>query len=247
MPFLLRWVATWCATFAPDPLTAAEAAVLLYAGVPEAEVVDAASRFGGFAQTDEEGRDVLKAAGATDDLIDRLFVSEPTLRRLRRLSESFEPYWRGETLSTLVPRGWRTDELPGARDGVVIRFTPPAAAPSALGPALFVFVQPRSGLAYEAAEAVADALAVRMADRLEAADLRPRATVEGSVRLLGAPADVRVLRGVRGAAAFEIGVAFRLDRDGRAVGVGYLAAPSVRDEVRSLFEDVAAALALRDR
>lgn len=230
------------------PLKAAEAALLLRCGVSEDEVLAASSRLGGCVARDEADVRELRAAGATEALVDRLVVAEPVLRRLARLSGRFDAA-RADALGLafLSPKGWRIDRSAVGEDGGTVRTGASEGAPGAAPRALFAFVRERTGLSGRATAAVAEAASRIIADRLEGADLKPRSLERTVVDVMGAPAELFRLAGARGDEAFEVAVAVRVDADGRLVGAGYLAPAAAREEVRELFEDFAATLALDRR
>jgi hypothetical protein len=229
---------------ASGPMTAAEAEMLVRCGVADDEIVAAARRLGGAAPADEEDAVALRAAGASEALIDRLFVSEPTLRRLRRLAERFDgARSRAAGVAYLVPKGWRAEDRATENGGRLVRIYAPDARPKEARRELYLFVRPQSGFGGRASEPLGEAASNALADLLEGATLRPRPglatpTVVGRLR-----GSLRRTTGSSDDAEFEAGVAVVVDENELLVCAGYVAPSAGRDEVRALFNDFAASLA----
>jgi hypothetical protein len=224
-------------------MTADEAAMLSACGLSEDDIVATAARLGGTAPIDEADAEMLTKAGVPRTLIDRLFVAEPTLRRLRRLAEKFEA---GKSdvvgLSYLRPKGWIASEATYARGAVYVRFRAPERSVNEAPRELFIFVRGDTGLGRRSENALAEAGARMIEDALEVAGLRPRPSGESEVELGGRRVALRRHAGKSGAAEFEIGVAMRIDEGGEILGAGYVAPSAGRDEMRTLFVDFCGAI-----
>jgi hypothetical protein len=237
------WIGLAAVVWLQGPLTAREAAVLVRCGVEDDEILAAAAALGGVAPADDEDTEALKAAGASDALVDRLLVAEPTLRRLRRLAAWFEPV-RGKAgkLSYLRPKSWRAEETEAGAADRAIRVTAPDGRPGDARRELFAFVQQEAGVGPRAEGPFADAAARLLADRLEDLGLKPRPIGTSTVELAGRKTMLYRVLGRSEDSEFEAGVAVTIDSAGTMVGAGYVAPAAGRDEVRALFADFAAAL-----
>lgn len=234
-----------CAAAVQSPLTAGEAAVLVRCGLTDEEILAAAANLGGAAPADDAETEALRASGASEALIDRLLVAEPTLRRLRRLSSRFEPVnGRAGQFSYLRPKSWRASESTGEGTDRSVRLTAPDGRFGEAPREIFAFVQQESGVGPRAETPFAEAAARLLADRLEDLGLKPRPSTGGEVELAGKRVTLYRVAGRSDEVEFEAGIAVRIDATGRLVGAGYLAPSAGRDEVRALFVDFTAALSL---
>ena len=234
-----------CAAAVQNPLTAGEAAVLVRCGLTDEEILSAAADLGGVAPADDAETEALRSAGASESLIDRLLVAEPTLRRLKRLATHFEPVRsRSGGLSYLRPRSWRASESVPSGSGRSVRLTAPDGRVGEAPREIFAFIQQESGVGPRAEAPFAEAAARLLADRLEELGLKPRPATGGEVELAGRKVILYRVAGKSDQAEFEAGIAVRIDATGRLVGAGYLAPSAGRDEVRALFVDFAAAFSI---
>jgi hypothetical protein len=226
-------------------LTSSEARTLLAVGVAEAEITAVGVRLGGFATATLDELDLLVTAGATPILVERFPVAEDPLKTLKALAERSETWKTPRNDVLLVPKGWRSVDIPVGEGACAYRIAPPSATDARAGvdPVLFVFIQEKSAIPAEGVAAVAERLEGVFARRLTASECPTRSVPTGTLHWRGREVPLRRVETTTPKGTGTLAVAFDLLPDGRAIGLGYSAPESLRVACERHLEDLARSFA----
>jgi hypothetical protein len=234
----------------PGPgLPASELVLLMEIGVGERDIAAYADHLGGFETVDAETFARVEELGASAALLGRLPRARPdfgTISEIASTSEVHDDPRLG--LSFVYPAGWTVHRVVDDDGTAILRISPRFGVEPRVfvSPSLFVVVVEESSLVREAASPIRERLGGCLVRALRKAGMRPSAGIRGTIPLLGGERETVAIEAVvDGPAAGVLELAFEVDGQGRAVGVGFTASAADRQQARLAFGRLAGSLVLR--
>jgi hypothetical protein len=241
MAGLLLGSASWGQT--SSPVTVAEVATLLRAGIPSASIVPLIDLRGGPDLITDEDLEQVTAAGGTDALLQKLARLHEGHQKLRHLAELFDIYEdRNAGLSFLYPKGWSTSPTEEeGRYGISILEYPERGQGWFATPRLFVWVQQGTPFSPVADPELGRRIANIMFRRFRNAKMAPKAFTVGLENVGRRPATEYRFEAKDPVLHFEGHVVLRTQagKDGRIVAVVLTCGIGDLDRVWPLFDEVA--------